>query len=177
MRVIAGNLGGRTFQSPHTNRTHPMSDKVRGALFNMLGDLEGLTILDAYAGSGACSIESVSRGARSVMSIDIDPEAVKTIAANIRDLNLTDVINLRRANISGWIRNHKNDEFDVVLADPPYDDIRVDILKRIAAVAKPGGIFVLSWPGSEPSRPFPGFDLVNHKSYGDAQLLFYRRNS
>ena len=175
MRVIAGRLGGRSFSSPHTNRTHPMSDKARGALFNALGELDGLTVLDAFAGSGACSIEAVSRGASMVQAVDIDPEAVKTIADNIRALDLADEIKLRRANIKGWLRSHRSELFDVVLADPPYDDIRPDVLASLVANVRPGVLFVLSWPGSEPVREFAGLDVVRHKMHGDIQLVFYRR--
>lgn len=175
MRVIAGTLGGRNFESPRTHRTHPMSDKVRGALFNALGDLGGLQVLDAFAGSGACSIEAVSRGASHVLAIDVDVEAVKTIAANVRKLDLDERITVRRKNISGWSRNNQDRKFDVVLADPPYDDIRPDVLERLTAHVPPGGLFVLSWPGSEPVRPFAGLETLSHKSYGDAQLVFYRR--
>jgi 16S rRNA (guanine966-N2)-methyltransferase len=152
-----------------------MSDKVRGALFNALGGLDGLTVLDAYAGSGACSIEAVSRGAAQVLAIDIDPEAVKTIAENVRALDLGDRITVRRANISGWSRNHQTDQFSIVLADPPYDDVRPDVLGRLTVHVKPGGLFVLSWPGSEPVRELAGLETAAHKSYGDAQLVFYRR--
>lgn len=175
MRVVAGSLSGRNFASPRTQRTHPMSDKVRGALFNALGDLEGLRVLDAYAGSGACSIEAVSRGAAQVMAIDVDPAAVKTIAENVKNLDLTATINIKRANISGWSRNHRDTLFDVVLADPPYDDVRPDVLERLTVHIKPGGLFVLSWPGGEPVRSFGGMQVVSHKTYGDAQLIFYRR--
>ena len=174
MRVIAGRLSGRNFSSPRTHRTHPMSDKVRGALFNALGELDGLSVLDAYAGSGACSIEAVSRGAAEVLAIDIDPEAVKTIARNIKALGLEDEIRLKRANISGWSRNHATERFDIVLADPPYDDIRPDVLERLRAHVLPDGLFVLSWPGNEPVREFPGLTVAHHKTYGDAQLVFYR---
>lgn len=175
MRIIAGSLGGRNFTSPRTHRTHPMSDKVRGALFNTLGELHGLTVLDAYSGSGALSFEAVSRGAASVLAIDIDPEAVKTIAENIRELDLADEITLRRKNISGWSRNNQDKQFDIVLADPPYDDIRPDVLERLSAHVKPGGLYALSWPGSEPARPLKGLEIVSHKTYGDAQLVFYRK--
>jgi 16S rRNA (guanine966-N2)-methyltransferase len=174
VRVVAGRLGGRNFESPRTNRTHPMSDKVRGALFNALGELNGLTVLDAFAGSGACSIEAVSRGAAKVLAIDIDPEAVKTIAENVKNLNVTDQITVRRKNISGWSRNNQQQQFDIVLADPPYNDIRPDVLERLMVHVRPGGLFVLSWPGSEPVREFGGLEIVSHKSYGDAQLVFYR---
>lgn len=175
MRVIAGRLGGRNFESPKTHRTHPMSDKVRGALFNALGDLTGLTVLDAFAGSGACSIEAISRGAASVLAIDIDVEAVKTIAENLRQLGLEGIITLRRKNISGWSRNNQTSQFDVVLADPPYDDIRPDVLERLSAHVTPGGLYVLSWPGNEAVREFKGLEMISHKTYGDAQLVFYRK--
>lgn len=175
MRVIAGRLGGRNFSSPQSQRTHPMSDKIRGALFNALGDLSGLTVLDAFSGSGACSIEAVSRGAKHVLAIDIDPAAVKTIAENVRTLGLEDVITVRRKNISGWSRNHQADTYDVVLADPPYTDIRPDVIERLTVHVAPEGIFALSWPGSESIRALPGFSVVSHKTYGDAQLVFYRR--
>lgn len=175
MRVIAGSLGGRNFSSPQSQRTHPMSDKIRGALFNSLGDLSGLTVLDAFSGSGACSIEAVSRGAAHVLAIDIDPAAVKTIAENVRSLDIEESVTVRRKNISGWSRNHQNDHFDIVLADPPYNDIRPDVIERLTVHVPEDGIFVLSWPGSETIREFPGFSVVSHKTYGDAQLVFYKR--
>jgi 16S rRNA (guanine966-N2)-methyltransferase len=153
-----------------------MSDKIRGALFNALGELSGLTVLDAFAGSGACSIEAISRGASQVLAIDVDVEAVKTIAENVRILGLEDSITVRRKNISGWSRNSRDKTFDIVLADPPYDDIRPDVLERLTVHVAADGLFVLSWPGSEPVREFPGFSVVSHKTYGDAQLVFYRRS-
>lgn len=175
MRVVAGRLGGRNFDSPATKRTHPMSEKARGALFNALGELEGLSVLDAFAGSGACSIEAVSRGAASVLAIDIDPDAIKTVAANVRALDIEDTVTVRRKNISGWSRNNVAIKFDVVLADPPYTDIRPDVLERLTVHVKPGGLFVLSWPGSEAVRPLGDLSVISHKTYGDAQLIFYQR--
>jgi 16S rRNA (guanine966-N2)-methyltransferase len=175
MRVISGRLGGRNFESPKTRRTHPMSDKIRGALFNALGELSGLSVLDAFAGSGACSIEAASRGATDVLAIDIDPEAIKTVAANVHALGLEDTITVRRKNISGWSRNNQDKHFDIVIADPPYNDIRPDVLQRLSVHVKPGGLLVLSWPGHEAVREFPELTVVSHKTYGDAQLVFYQR--
>jgi 16S rRNA G966 N2-methylase RsmD len=116
----------------------------------------------------------VRRGAESVLAIDIDVEAVKTIAENVKNLNLDETITVRRKNISGWSRNNQDKKFDIVLADPPYSDIRPDVLERLTVHVAPEGILVLSWPGSEPVRPFEGFAVVSHKTYGDAQLVFYR---
>jgi 16S rRNA (guanine966-N2)-methyltransferase len=174
MRIIAGRLGGRTFESPGTHRTHPMSDKARGALFNTLGELRGLTVLDAFAGSGGLAYEAVSRGAREVLAIDIDVESVKTIAENVRRLGLEEQITVRRKNISGWSRNNRDKKFDLVFVDPPYDDIRPDVIERLAVHVKPGGLFILSWPGKEKLRDYQGFQLAQQKAYGDIQLAFYR---
>lgn len=175
MRVIAGRLGGRIFDAPRGHRTHPMSEKARGAIFNALGDIDGLTVFDAFAGSGALSIEAVSRGAASALAIDVDIEAVKTITRNVNALALDDYIIVRRKNVSGWSRNNAAEQFDIVLADPPYDDIRPDVLERLTGHVRSDGIFVLSWPGSEPVREFSGFIVAAHKLLGDIQLVFYRR--
>ncbi len=154
-----------------------MSEKARGAIFNALGDVDGLTFLDAYAGTGALAIEAVSRGAKSVLAIDVDTEAVKTMSASVKSLDLRENITVLRKNISGWSRNNQNRQFDVVLADPPYDDIRPDVIERLAVHVIPGGIFVLSWPGAEPVRELAGLETISHKTYGDAQLVFYRRKA
>ena len=175
MRVIAGRLGGRTFEDPRGNRTHPMSEKARGAIFNALGDIEGLTFLDCYAGTGALSIEAISRGAASSLAIENDTDAVKTIAANIAALDLTEHITLLLKNVSGWSRNNQAKQFDVVLADPPYNDIRPDVIERLAGHVKTGGVLVLSWPGGEAARELKHLEIILHKTYGDAQLVFYRK--
>ena len=175
MRIIAGTLGGRIFDSPNSHRTHPMSDKVRGALFGTLGSIAGLTVLDAFAGSGALSFEAISRGAASAVAIDIDKDAFQTIHANVESLGVQDKITILRKNSSGWSRNNQHKLFDLVLADPPYNDIRPDVLQKLARQVKSGGLFVLSWPGSERVREFDGLSQVVAKKYGDAQLVFYRR--
>jgi 16S rRNA (guanine966-N2)-methyltransferase len=176
MRIIAGELGGRIFDSPHTHRTHPMSDRVRGALFNTLGDITGLTIFDAYAGTGALSFEAISRGASSALAIDVDKDAYLCIVENVEKLGLKDQVMVLRKNVSGWSRNIQHKTFDIVLADPPYNDIRPNVIERLFGHLNTGGMLVLSWPGSEPVRQFDGVDVVTAKKYGDAQLVFYRKS-
>src|SRR5690242_707068 len=102
MRIISGKLGGRIIHEPHGHKTHPMSEKVRGALFNALGDVEGLTFLDAFAGSGALSFEAVSRGAKSAVAVDIDKHAVDTASLSVKDLKLGGEIKVTKANMAGW---------------------------------------------------------------------------
>ena len=177
MRVITGFLGGRNFASPHGHRTHPMSEKARGGLFGVLGDIKGLTVLDAFAGSGALSIEAVSRGASHATAIDADKNAHRTVTENIRALDVADRIKAIRAFTNAWSTRHQNDQFDLVFADPPYDDVPyrdLDILPRHLSA---GGTLVLSWPGKQPPPKFNGLQAVQTKNYSDSQLVFYQKIS
>jgi 16S rRNA (guanine966-N2)-methyltransferase len=176
MRIIAGRLKGRRFSSPRGHRTHPMSDKMRGALFNALGDLDGLTVLDAFAGSGALSFEAISRGAHSALAIDIERTAQITIAENIKELALSDQVRLIKASASSWV-NRSKDEFDIVLLDPPYGDFQINLVERLALKTRPGGIAVFSLPKKARLILPENFEQIQFKSYGDGTLSFYRRRA
>lgn len=152
-----------------------MSDKVRGALFNVLGDIEGLTILDAFAGSGALALEAISRGASSVVAIDQDKSAHRTLSENIKLLDLESKIKDIRANSSGWSDNNPNMEFDIVILAPPYDNLQTKLLSKLTVHVKPSGLLVLDWPGKLEPPEYSGFKIVANKQYGDAQLVFYRK--
>jgi 16S rRNA G966 N2-methylase RsmD len=102
LRIIAGEFGGRIIEAPSGFTTHPMGERIRNALFNMLGDLSGKTVLDPYAGSGAIAIEAVSRGAASAVTIEKDRKAQEVIAANIANLHLENRVQLIRANCRAW---------------------------------------------------------------------------
>lgn len=174
MRVIAGYLGGRQFNAPKGHRTHPMSEKARGGLFNSLGDLTGFVILDAFAGSGALSIEAVSRGAKSVVAIDIDKRANMAIKENINKLEI-DNIQAIKANVSGWSDKNTNLMFDIVIAAPPYDGIKIPLLHKIVKHVKPDGLYILDWPKGLEVPAFEGLNKLEIKNYGDAQLVFYKK--
>lgn len=175
MRVIAGTLGGRMFDSPRTNRTHPMSDKMRGALFNILGDVSGLSVLDPFAGTGALSFEAISRGAASAVAIDSDPSAQATIVQNMRALGIGDKVQLIKGTATAWLRANQQATFDLVLCDPPYLDLQEPLLIRLTRALKPSGLYVVSWPGHFEPIDLPGLIQVEQRSYGDAQLVFYRK--
>jgi len=173
--MIAGKYGGRTFQSPKTFNTHPMSDKIRGAVFNMLGDIEGLTVLDAFAGSGALGFEAVSRGAEQALLIELDKDAFLTIKRNIELLGLEGCVTAIRANIKGWSNNHPAQTFDIVVCDPPYDAVLELLIHKIARHVRENGVLVVSWPTHEPIPVIPGMEPLRHKTYGNATLVVYRR--
>lgn len=177
MRVIAGRLGGRLFDSPHTYRTHPMSDKARGALFNILGDIGGMTVLDPFSGTGAISFEAISRGAGSAITIEADRQAQKIVAANIASLGLNERVQLVGGMANSWLTKNRDKTFDIVVCDPPYNDLQYDLVERLERTVKPGGIFVVSWPSGGDLPRFRTLELVDRRTYGDMQLVFYRKIS
>ena len=178
MRIIAGALKGREFSAPKGHKTHPMSDKARGALFNTLGDIEGLTFLDAFAGSGALAFEAISRGAKSAVAIDKDRAAHGALDKNVQDLHLSKQIDAVRANAGGWSIHNMEKKFDIILLDPPYDQLQPEVIKTLVKRhIQPGGLDVLSWPGKEPVPEFDQTEVITNKLYGDIQLVFYRKES
>ena len=171
MRIIAGTHGGRIFASPGGHKTHPMSDKMRGALFNSLGDISGLHILDAFAGTGALAFEAVSRGAAGAVLLENDRNAQRTIAENIALLGLDDC-KLVRAAAGPWLTTTE-EKFDLILLDPPYDNLQNGLLERLAQRLNPAGMLVLSWPGKQPPPTLNSLKLTDSKHYGDSSLHFY----
>lgn len=155
-----------------------MSDKVRGALFNALGDITGLNVLDAFGGSGALSFEAVSRGASQAITIDIDKSATTTVVKSASALGISEQVKAVRAAAAGWLATNPGAQFDLVLLDPPYDDIKPGLLTTLAERSKPGGTVVLSLPPTADFHlPSTIYHLLSAKPYGDAQLVFYRKIS
>ena len=175
MRIIAGRLGGRLFDSPHGHRTHPMSEKARGGLFGALGDIEGLSVLDAFSGSGALAFEAISRGARSALAIDSDPNAYAVIKKNIAALDVQDQVHVTKAYAGAWSTRHQAKKFDLVLLDPPYDNIPYRDLKRMPRHLSENGVLVLSWPAKFDKYHFDDLKLPIYKKYGDNSLLFFTK--
>lgn len=176
MRVGAGYLGGRIFKSPPGHRTHPMSDMVKNAIFNSLGDIRGLTLLDAFSGTGAIAIEAISRGAVSAVAVDADKNAARTISENIEVLGLQDKISCVRAYVNSWSRR-THELFDVVVADPPYDALDYKTLEKLPERCKIGGTLVFSLPPKARLLLPPTCEFISKKSYGDATLAFYKKIS
>jgi 16S rRNA (guanine966-N2)-methyltransferase len=151
-----------------------MADRVRGGLFNVLGDISGLTVVDAFAGSGALGFEALSRGAESVLAIESDRSAQRAIRENAAMLGLEKSYKPVASTVAGWLSTSDDEHrFDLILADPPYDDLQLSTIISLAARLKPTGTFVLSWPGRNAAPIFEGMEIAKQKSYGDAQLIYY----
>lgn len=175
MRIIAGTLRGRQFDSPHHHKTHPMSEKMRGALFNVLGDISGLSVFDAYGGSGAIAFEAISRGAETALITEVDPAVARTIAANIAKLHIDDNVRLIRINAASYSQNYPHKHFDIVICDPPYDAIHPTQIMQLGNSVKVDGLLVISKPTGSADFDFDNLNLLSKKNYGDGTLVFYRK--
>lgn len=174
MRIVAGEFKSRILKNPTGRRTHPMSEKARGALFNSLGDIKGLFVLDAFSGTGAIGVEALSRGAERVCSVEIDRDAFEILQQN-RDLVTDETrMSVHRANIKSWLKNNKDLKFDLVIADPPYDAMGMNAVEACANAVKKGGLYVLSLPPAE-HIDFKGLKKIDEKTYAGAKLVFYRK--
>jgi 16S rRNA (guanine966-N2)-methyltransferase len=150
-----------------------MSEKMRGALFSALGDIEDLTVLDAFAGSGALAIEAISRGAKHATAIDVDKNAQAVIENNAKKLSIDDRIKAIRANINSWSDNNPDTKFNLIFADPSYDKFQLAVLQKLTRHLAEDGVYVLSWPGKMEPPQLEGLQIRDTKNYGDSQLIFY----
>ena len=177
VRLISGRYGGRSIDTPDTSRTHPMSERIRNALFNSIGSLvEDAEVLDAFAGSGAVGLEALSRGASSVLFLEKDRIAQKVIQANIKLLGCGDAAKLASSPVASWSDANQDRKFDLIFVDPPYHDIQLSTVYRLFSHLKPGGTMILSHPGrGEALSGTKGIVVVDNRSYGNACLTFFRR--
>lgn len=167
IRIISGKLGGRLIDTPKTDKTHPMGDRERAAIFNRLrGDIAGKDVLDAFAGSGAIGLEALSLGANSVDFLENNQKAAKTIKANVAKFKLE---------AQGKIVRKLQKEYDIIFADPPYDNPQYEYIEEILKSLKHGGIFVLSHPETPAPWEFRGLSLFSDKSYAAAHIKMYQK--
>jgi 16S rRNA (guanine966-N2)-methyltransferase len=151
VRVIAGTSGGRLLQAPAGSSTRPTSDRVREAIFGVLGsfiDFEGIAVADLFAGSGAMGIEALSRGAGSAVFVDSSPAAVRAVQGNLASLGLGDRARVVQQDVVRFLAHPQR--FDLTLCDPPYEfgawngvlgrlDSGVAVLESRRPVSLPGG--------------------------------------
>ena len=182
MRIIAGSLRSRLFAGLPPGKSQPMSERARTALFNRLGDLTGLQVVDAFAGTGALAFEAVSRGAVQADCIEANRRTYQILVANRDRLGLNNAVNCYLQNISRYL-NHRADPFleaELVLADPPYNDFKNPLIGRLGLAVKPGSRLVLSWPDHwQPAQALflADWDCLNQSRYARANIGLFSKKS
>jgi len=181
MRIIAGFAGGRKLKSPDTYSIRPTPERVREALFSMLGDLDGAVVVDAFAGTGALGLEALSRGAERAYFFDTSKEAIETIEENVRRVGVESQAIIKKGDFIEGLVTGISGTPDVFFFDPPYGSDRA--ARALEAMAgQPDkvteGALVVWESGSDEEIPeAEGFELVEERSYGTTRLVFFRRLS
>jgi 16S rRNA (guanine966-N2)-methyltransferase len=176
VRVVGGRLGGRRLRAVPGRDTRPTSDRVKEALFGVLGDrVEGARVLDLFAGTGALAIEALSRGAASAVLVEQATPAVTVIRANLDALGLAGVATVRRTRAETYLRTQRDGPFDLVLLDPPYAapvGLVAGLLGRLARTAlAPGAVVVVEAAARAEAPPWPpGLTPERPRRYGDTAL-------
>lgn len=182
LRIIAGQFKGRKLFSPKGEEVRPTAGVVREALFGILGQwIEGIRVLDLFAGTGSIGFEALSRGAKRVTFVERLPEARNAIQKTAQLLDATDRVEVIDGNAAGKIR-HRIDpdvQFDLVYVDPPYGHERpAKVLGRIVSegLLAEGGYVVYEQERKEiPARPVEGLACLDVRRYGRTVLSFFTR--
>ena len=179
MRVVAGSLGGRKLQSPSSSVTRPTSDRVRESLFALLGPIDGLGVLDLFAGSGALAIEALSRGAASAVLVERDRGAAKVIVANLAELGLAEPqARLIRGSAQKALEHAAKaaETYDLLFLDPPYRQpamLGADAAKLIGSILAPDARVVTESDRRQPLEL--EIPMIDERRYGDTLIRIHQQ--
>ena len=179
MRIISGKYGRRRFDVPTSITARPTTDMARENLFNVLAgviDLEGLTVLDLFAGTGAMSFEFLSRGAAHVTAVEkarVQADFIKRVQGQLGDPNLT----LVRGDVFKFVSSCRQ-SFDVIFADPPYDLPRFADVPRLvldSPLVHDGTLFIMEHPREHDFSALPYF--AQQRVYGKVNFSLFEINN
>ncbi|HEU4737881.1 MAG TPA: RsmD family RNA methyltransferase [Solirubrobacterales bacterium] len=177
MRVIAGDLKGQRLVAPRGWKVRPTSDRVREAIFSILGDrVDGAAVVDLYCGTGALAIEALSRGAASAVLVDRD---TRPALGNIQRLGLAGKAELVRADAGRWLEQVSTSsaagKFDLVFVDAPYrlaDRVAQDLNTHLPHLLAEGGRAVIESGARRPLQ-LDSLEPLRQRRYGAADVTVY----
>lgn len=176
MRIISGTYRGKQIHPPKSFKARPTTDFAKEGLFNILlnhFDPEDLDVLDLFAGTGSITYEFASRGARSVVAVEMNQENHHFIRKTCEELQM-DQVTMIRGDVFRYIRKPYQ-SFDIIFADPPYDHIRLESLPDLildTEILANKGWFILEHPGSSSFTAHPRF--LQHRKYGGVNFSIFQ---
>lgn len=177
MRVISGTARGTKLKTVSgTDLVRPTTDKVKGAIFNMIQfSISDKTVLDLFCGSGGLGIEALSRGAVSVTFVDSSPRSLKVTEENLEHTHLKERANLKRIDWEGFFKQNRN-HYSLIFADPPYAmEILPRLLQFCAEIMEPGGFLIYECDKKTEPAQHEAFSLYRQNCYGSTGVLIYQR--
>jgi 16S rRNA (guanine966-N2)-methyltransferase len=181
MRIIGGEYKSRSIAMPRGVEMRPTQDKVRGAIFNILGDIIGKRVLELFAGSGAFGIEAISRGAGSATFVDNNFRCIQTIKSNLKSLGIIEskYTIIKADALKFPAPAQEFGKFDIIFLDPPYYMemakkclINIDSYDIVSPV---GLVIVEHFKKDALSAELERFVFVDERRYGDTVITILRR--
>jgi 16S rRNA (guanine966-N2)-methyltransferase len=179
VRIISGIFRGKPIRPPANFKARPTTDFAKEGLFNILAnqyDFEELDVLDLFSGTGSISYEFASRGARSVLALEMVPSHFRFIRETVKELDL-DQVSVIRADVFKYLKR-PSQSFDIVFADPPYDHPGLAELPDLVLsgeIMHNDGVFILEHPGSFSFTAHPHYH--EHRKYGGVNFTMFRKSS
>ena len=179
MRVISGSARGAKLRTIEGNDTRPTTDKVKGAIFNILAnDIYGKKVLDLFAGSGALGIEALSRGAKMAVFAEKSAAAAEIIRQNLEHTKLADKAKVLKNDVFAVVKTI-TEKFDLIFLDPPYaDELAGETIKAVdeAKILEDGGIIIAETDDGQPVPETVGeLVLFDKRKYGRININFYKK--
>lgn len=181
MRVIAGEARGRRLRAVPGTGTRPITDRAKEALFSILqAEVPGARVLDLFAGTGSVGIEALSRGAAICDFVDVSPESVRTVKANLEHTSLADRAAVHRRDVFAYLDRHPGSPYDLVYVAPPqYKGLWLRTVQALDAepawVSEDGVVVVQIHPREEEDLSLEAFEVFDRRRYGSVLLLFLAR--
>ena len=177
MRIVGGEARGRPLRPVPGRDTRPTADRVRQSLFDALGQrMDGLRVLDLYAGTGALALEALSRGAAAAVLVESDERASAVILRNAESLGYADRCRVLRSGVPEALPRLRGERFDLVFSDPPYAlraaQATLDALLASSLLSQ-GARVVLETDRREPLPAAPPLVLSDERRYGDTRVLVF----
>ena len=179
LRVLTGTAKGRKLKVPKGQKIRPMTSRVKKSVFDTLGEIQGVSVLDIFAGSGGIGIESLSRGADSVVVVEKDPSVFKIIKENYEHCGFMDKAELICSDYKSALSKLRrgSEVFEIIFIDPPYklySELQVkDFIDDVSELLHDDGVIVIEHDHKIEDTP-PGFQRIT-KSFGGTHVSYFRK--
>ena len=178
MRIVGGYLKGRTLVNFQNPSIRPMSDMVKESVFNIINvQIQDSSVLDLFSGTGNLSIESASRGAKDITSVDSNKKAIDIIKKNITKLKLSNIITVHRQDVFKFLKKCSS-QFDIVFVDPPFvkklSDKIMSAVSNSSVIHKDSTLFMQVSKHDNIKDSYGKLFLANKKSYSDKHLMIFK---
>ncbi len=178
MRVIAGSAKNRKLVAPKGPGTRPALAQVKEAIFNILGDINGCTVLDLFAGCGAIGIEALSRGASHATFVDNSRQAIIALQKNLETCDFTSQAEIVPLSVDQTLQKlgEKRVNFDLIFVDPPYDEgLVMRTLNELGPLLADNGLIIVEHSPREPIKATDDFKVDETRTYGQTLISFLER--